>query len=97
MQNAWQGTDKFYCVSLSSLLFLHFKTGNQLLQIRIFVDNSVLEVYLNDGQAVLSSRMYPTLPDSVFVDMFAVGGKWQVARKRREEGRREGEHHQHSF
>ena len=33
--------------------------NNNLLKLRVFVDNSSIEVFANNGQAVLSSRIYP--------------------------------------
>ena len=35
------------------------QTDDNLLKLRIFVDKSSVEVFANDGQAVLSSRIYP--------------------------------------
>ena len=43
------------------------------LQLRIFLDRSVLEVYAN-GRACLTERVYPTRADSLGLDLFARGG-----------------------
>lgn len=42
------------------------------LRLRVFVDRSVVEVFANDRQAVMR-RIYPTLPDSVGVQLVAEG------------------------
>ncbi len=44
-----------------------------LLHLRLFVDRSILEVYLN-GWACLTARMYPTLDTSLGVQLSAKGG-----------------------
>jgi beta-fructofuranosidase len=44
-----------------------------LLHLRLFVDRSILEVYLN-GWACLTARMYPTLATSQGVQVFSKGG-----------------------
>ena len=43
------------------------------LKLHVFVDHSVLEVFVND-RAAFSTRMYPTLEASHGVDLFAEGG-----------------------
>lgn len=45
----------------------------EALTLRVFLDGSVIEVFAND-RVVLSSRVYPTLPESRGVRPFAVGG-----------------------
>jgi beta-fructofuranosidase len=47
------------------------------LRLHIFVDHSVLEVFAN-GQACLTSRVYPTQPDSQNIELFASGGSAQL-------------------
>jgi beta-fructofuranosidase len=44
-----------------------------LLHLRLFVDRSILEVYLN-GWACLTARMYPTLKTSLGVQLSSKGG-----------------------
>ncbi|MFM1944037.1 MAG: Sucrose-6-phosphate hydrolase [Verrucomicrobiota bacterium] len=44
------------------------------LQLRVFVDKSVVEVFANDRQAI-GRRVYPTRSDSVGVGVFAEGGR----------------------
>ena len=48
------------------------------LQLRVFVDKSVVEVFANGRQAVMR-RIYPSRPDSVGVKLFARGGPARVA------------------
>jgi beta-fructofuranosidase len=45
----------------------------EILQLRVFVDKSVVEVFANDRQAVMR-RIYPTRKDSVGVALFSNGG-----------------------
>jgi beta-fructofuranosidase len=49
------------------------------LQLRVFIDKSIVEVFANDRQAV-ARRIYPTRPDSVGVTLFARGGDITVPR-----------------
>lgn len=51
------------------------------LGIRIFVDKSVVEVFVNDRHAV-QHRAYPTLPDSTGVTVTARGGEGRVSSMR---------------
>jgi beta-fructofuranosidase len=50
---------------------------NESLQLRIFVDKSVVEVFANGRQAVMR-RIYPSRPDSLGVSIFSKGGSTQV-------------------
>lgn len=52
---------------------------NELLQLRILVDKSVVEVYANDRQAVVR-RIYPANPASIQVKLFSAGGAAHVHR-----------------
>jgi beta-fructofuranosidase len=52
--------------------------NGERLQMRVFVDKSVVEVFANGRQAVMR-RMYPSRSDSVGVRLFAHGGDAQVA------------------
>ena len=45
----------------------------ETLQLHVFVDHSVVEVYAN-RQACLTTRIYPSRSDSVGVEVFAAGG-----------------------
>ena len=47
------------------------------LQLRVFVDKSVLEVFANGRQAVMR-RIYPARTDSLGVSFFAEGGAAKV-------------------
>ena len=44
-----------------------------LLRLHVFVDRSVLEVFAN-GRLCMTSRIYPTRPDSTAIGLFAAGG-----------------------
>ncbi len=44
------------------------------LRLRVFLDRSVVEVFAN-GRACLTSRIYPTRPDSLGVEITASGGR----------------------
>ena len=48
------------------------------LTLRVFIDRSVIEVFAN-GRACLTSRVYPTRPDSLGVALWAEGGRARVA------------------
>jgi sucrose-6-phosphate hydrolase SacC (GH32 family) len=48
--------------------------AGESLDLRIFVDRSMLEVFAN-GRQCLTQRIYPTLDESVGVKLFAVGGE----------------------
>ena len=52
------------------------KAGEPL-DLRLFVDKSVVEVFANDRQAI-TRRVYPTRADSVGVTLFSVGGSVRV-------------------
>jgi beta-fructofuranosidase len=49
------------------------------LTLHVFVDHSVVEVYAN-GRACLTSRVYPSRPDSIGVELFARGGPGRLSR-----------------
>ena len=51
--------------------------ANELLELRILVDKSVVEVFANDRQAVLR-RIYPTSPESTQVKLFSEAGETRV-------------------
>lgn len=51
--------------------------AGEALELHIFVDHSVIEVFANQGR-VLSSRVYTRGPESVCVGLFAQGGECQV-------------------
>ena len=55
---------------------LALKEGEPL-QLRIFVDKSIVEVFANDRQAVMR-RIYPSRADSVGVSLFSTGGDTEV-------------------
>jgi beta-fructofuranosidase len=48
--------------------------GDETLKLHIFLDASVIEIFAND-RACLTSRIYPSRPDSLGLSMFARGGK----------------------
>jgi beta-fructofuranosidase len=52
------------------------KKGERL-ELRVFVDKSVVEVFANSRQAI-ARRIYPSRADSIGVSLFATGGKTRV-------------------
>jgi sucrose-6-phosphate hydrolase SacC (GH32 family) len=54
--------------------------GGEPLQLRIFVDKSVIEVFANDGRQAIMRRVYPTRSDSTGVALFSKGGPATVRR-----------------
>lgn len=46
---------------------------DELLRLHVFIDRSILEVFAN-GRLCLTSRIYPTRPDSTGVGLFSTGG-----------------------
>jgi beta-fructofuranosidase len=56
---------------------LDLATGERL-RLHVFLDRSVVEIYAN-GRACLTSRIYPSLPDSLGVHLFAHGGSANLA------------------
>jgi beta-fructofuranosidase len=54
-----------------------FAIGNAL-TLRVFVDRSIIEVYINDGRACIIDRVYPSQADSVGVSAFAANGSANV-------------------
>jgi len=53
----------------------------EMLKLRVFIDQSVVEVFANDRQAVMR-RIYPTREDSVGVAVFSRGGAATMRRAR---------------
>jgi len=51
--------------------------ANQVLSLRVFIDRSSIEVFANDGQAVMTSRIYPT-EERLGIELFAENGDAQV-------------------
>jgi beta-fructofuranosidase len=47
--------------------------ADETLKLRVFLDASVIEIFANDG-AYLTSRIYPSRPESLGIGMFARGG-----------------------
>jgi sucrose-6-phosphate hydrolase SacC (GH32 family) len=47
---------------------------NEPLSLRIFVDKSVVEVFVNGGRQAAMRRIYPSRKDSVGVSLFSIGG-----------------------
>ena len=50
---------------------------DEALQLRIFIDRSIIEVFANDQQC-LTLRVYPSRADSAGVTLFARGGAAQL-------------------
>ncbi|MEL7185913.1 MAG: glycoside hydrolase family 32 protein [Pseudomonadota bacterium] len=53
----------------------------ELLELRIFIDRSIVEVYANDRQC-MTQRIYPTRDDSTGIELFSKGGTMTVKRLR---------------
>jgi beta-fructofuranosidase len=47
--------------------------ADEFLRLRIFLDRSVIEVFVND-RACITERIYPSRPDSLGIELFAEGG-----------------------
>jgi beta-fructofuranosidase len=52
---------------------------SQELDLRIFLDHSVLEIFIN-GQEVLTCRVYPTSAEASTISLFAEDGTCEVKR-----------------
>ena len=52
---------------------LRLAEEGEALELRVFIDRSVIEVFANRRQC-LTQRVYPTRADSTAVRLFAVGG-----------------------
>eukprot|EP01090_Pellita_catalonica_P018628 TRINITY_DN6076_c0_g1_i1.p1 TRINITY_DN6076_c0_g1~~TRINITY_DN6076_c0_g1_i1.p1 ORF type:complete len:598 (-),score=66.09 TRINITY_DN6076_c0_g1_i1:150-1943(-) len=46
-------------------------TGEGHVKLAVFLDHSVLEIFVNDGLDRISTRIYPTLPTSIGTEVFA--------------------------
>ncbi len=52
-----------------------------LFHLRIFVDRSSVEIFVNDGDAVFSSRIFPTAEeDRMFIEGDASVHLWELSR-----------------
>lgn len=51
--------------------------SNQLLSLRIFIDRSSIEVFANDGQSTMTSRIYPK-EERLGIELFSESGNGQV-------------------
>ena len=51
-----------------------WKIGAELTSMRIIIDHSVIEVYVNNGISCMTRRVYQTLVESVKVGLFSTGG-----------------------
>ena len=56
---------------------LELRDGERL-ELRVFVDRSVVEIYANDRQAICR-RVYPGRSDSLGVALFAIGGEANIS------------------
>jgi fructan beta-fructosidase len=52
----------------------HLTLDNALLSLRIFVDNSIVEVFANEGRSVMTMQVFPNEVDSG-VELFCNQGK----------------------
>lgn len=48
--------------------------GISIMDVRVLVDHSVLEVFVNGGTSVLTTRVYPTRNDSIGIRFFSLEG-----------------------
>jgi fructan beta-fructosidase len=53
------------------------KNRNNTLKLHIFVDNSSIEVFANDGEAAISSKIYPD-PSSTAIEFFSTKGQVKI-------------------
>lgn len=53
------------------------KSKDNTLKLHIFVDNSSIEVFANDGQTVISSKIYPD-PSSTGIEFFSTKGSIKI-------------------
>jgi sucrose-6-phosphate hydrolase SacC (GH32 family) len=53
------------------------KNRNNTLKLHIFVDNSSIEVFANDGEATISSKIYPD-PSNTGIEFFSVDGPIKI-------------------
>jgi sucrose-6-phosphate hydrolase SacC (GH32 family) len=51
----------------------YLKNRNNVLKLHVFVDNSSIEVFANDGEACISSKIYPD-PSSTGIEFFSSKG-----------------------
>lgn len=51
--------------------------SNQVLSLRVFIDRSSIEVFVNDGQATLTSRIYPK-EERLGIELFTENGDAHV-------------------
>jgi beta-fructofuranosidase len=51
--------------------------SDQSLEIHVFIDKSVLEVFVN-GKLCLTHKVYPSLVESKEIRLYSVGGKIEV-------------------
>lgn len=49
------------------------RSANGMVMLHVFVDHSIIESFVNDGKERLTTRVYPTLPDSTHVELFVEG------------------------
>lgn len=48
--------------------------GRETIKLHLFIDRSSLELFINDGETVMTTRIYPD-PSSVYIDLFTEGGE----------------------
>lgn len=53
-------------------------TSDQRVTLRVFLDRSIVEVFVNGGQSSVVSRIYPTRRDSLGLGLFSRGGAVQL-------------------
>ena len=51
---------------------------NKKLQLHIYFDNSIVEIFVNDGEAVFTAQIFPEENNSA-IELFSTGGKSQFS------------------
>ena len=56
-----------------------FKINNgEIVKFRVFIDKSIIEVFVNDGMQSITQIVYPTDPESIHVELFSEGSEINV-------------------
>ena len=56
-----------------------FKINNgEIVKLRVFIDKSIIEVFVNDGMQSITQIVYPTDSESIYVELFSEGSEINV-------------------
>eukprot|EP01084_Bolivina_argentea_P315788 547238_1 len=69
-----------HSISFAGILGWNENVNIGSVRLRIIVDHSIIEVYVNDGLSVMTRRAYPTLMQSVQVALFAFGDDCKISK-----------------